>query len=260
MSSATHRATGPLPDPLRDKIIAVASGKGGVGKTWLSISLAHGLALAGQRILLFDGDIGLANIDIQLGLEPTQDLGAVVEGRSSLKEVVLRYQRGGFDVIAGRSGSGSLSSLPLTRLRDLVGDLKRLAGGYDRVILDLGAGIEQTVRFLAAQAGTCLVITNDEPTALTDAYAFIKLTSKMGAACDLRILVNMAQSQREGERTYMTLRKACESFLGLTPSLAGVLLRDPKVREAIRHQVPILTRHPTSNIAKEIESLAKTLR
>ena len=215
-------------------IIAVASGKGGVGKTWLSITLAHALARGGRRALLFDGDLGLANVDIQLGLMADKDLGQVIEGSATLKGVTRRYTDGGFDIIAGRSGSGALSNLPLQRLSELRTDLLGLARSYDSVILDLGAGIDRTVRHLAGQAGLTLVVTTDEPTALTDAYAFIKVTHSTTPNADIRVVVNMAGSTKEGERTYATLLKACQSFLKFSPPLAGVIRRDPKVRDAIR--------------------------
>jgi len=140
-------------------VVAVASGKGGVGKTWFSISLTHALARVGQRTLLFDGDLGLANVDIQLGLMPKHDLGSVVTGRLTLNQAAATYPDGGFDVIAGRSGSGSLANIPLSRLQTLADDLALMAGGYDRVVLDLGAGVEKTVRALANQAGTIMVVT-----------------------------------------------------------------------------------------------------
>jgi hypothetical protein len=98
--------------PLKRNVVAVASGKGGVGKTWFSITLAHALARAGHRTLLFDGDLGLANIDVQLGVAPYRDLGAVIAGKATMAQVVERYEDGGFDVVAGRSGSGNLASLP----------------------------------------------------------------------------------------------------------------------------------------------------
>ena len=247
------------PKPRAKNVIAVASGKGGVGKTWFSISLTHALTRAGQRTLLFDGDLGLANVDIQLGLMPKHDLGAVVTGRLTLNQAAVNFPEGGFDVIAGRSGSGSLANIPLSRLQILADDLVLLAGGYDRVVLDLGAGVEKTVRALANQAGTVLVVTTDEPTSLTDAYAFIKVTQMERPGTDIRIVVNMANSTREGERIYYTLLKACEGFLKISPPLAGVIRRDLKVREAIRNQTPLLTRSPNTEAATDVEVIVDHL-
>jgi flagellar biosynthesis protein FlhG len=240
-------------------IVAVASGKGGVGKTWFSITLTHALARAGQRALLFDGDLGLANVDIQLGLMPKHDLGSVVAGRITLNQAMVRYDDGGFDIIAGRSGSGTLANIPLSRLQMLGDDLVLLAGAYDRVVVDLGAGVEKTVRQLAVNAGTVLVVTTDEPTSLTDAYAFIKVTHLERPGTDMRVVVNMANSTREGERIYSTLLKACEGFLKVSPPLAGVIRRDMKVRDAIRNQTPILTRSPNSEASADVEAIVEKL-
>lgn len=240
-------------------IIAVASGKGGVGKTWFAITLSHALAQARQRVLLFDGDLGLANVDIQLGLMPRHDLGRVVAGRLTLNQAALRFEDGNFDIIAGRSGSGSLANIPISRLQTLADDLVILGGAYDRVVLDLGAGVERTTRQLASQAGTVLVVTTDEPTSLTDAYAFIKVTHMERPGTDIRIVVNMANSTREGERVYNTLLKACQGFLKVSPPLAGVIRRDIKVRDAIRNQTSILTRSPNSEASTDVEAVADRL-
>lgn len=259
MAEAAVVQARPTKIPTLRNAVAVASGKGGVGKTWLSITLCHALARAGQRTLLFDGDLGLANVDIQLGLTPDQDLAAVMAGRCRLEDAVSKVPDAGFDVIAGRSGSGSLVSLPADRLMSLGESLAELAPSYDRVILDLGAGIDRTVRQLAASAQSSLVVVTDEPTAMTDAYAFIKLSLLQKPKSDLRVVVNMADSESEGERTYATLRKACESFLKVTPPLAGIVRRDSKVKDAIRHQTPLLVRHPTSPAAADVEALARRL-
>lgn len=240
-------------------LIAVASGKGGVGKTWLAVTLSHALARSGQRVLLFDGDLGLANVDVQLGLDPQHDLGGVLAGRLRLREAVQAHADGGFDIIAGRSGSGGLAGLAPRQLGGLTGELMALASAYDRVILDLGAGVDRTVRHLASQAATTFVVSTDEPTSLTDAYAFIKLTLKHDPGADVRVVVNLAASRHDGERTHATLRKACENFLSASPALAGVVRRDPRVKESIRHQAPLLLRHPGCPAADDVEALATRL-
>jgi flagellar biosynthesis protein FlhG len=240
-------------------IFAVASGKGGVGKTWFSITLAHALAMRGQKTLLFDGDLGLANVDIQLGLMPKHDLGSVITGKVTLNQASMRYEVGGFDVVSGRSGSGSLANIPLSRLQILSEDLSLTAQGYNKVILDLGAGVEKSVRQLARAAGSILVVTSDEPTSLTDAYAFIKVTRLERPDTDIRVVVNAANSTREGERTFNTLRKACENFLKFSPPLAGIVRRDMRVRDAIRNQTPILVRSPNADAAMDVEAIADRL-
>ena len=144
----------------------------------------------------------------------------------------------------------------LTALRNALAELSR---SYDRVILDLGAGVDRTVKTLAAAAGISLVITNDEPTSITDAYAFLKLTYADRPDADLRIVVNMAESRAAGERTYETLRNACRNFLKREPALGGIVRADRRVRETIRHQAPLLGRHPNTEAAEDVEAIARLL-
>ncbi|WP_299439988.1 MinD/ParA family protein [uncultured Rhodospira sp.] len=248
-----------VPQEAAQNVMAIASGKGGVGKTWFAITLSHALARRNRRVLLFDGDLGLANIDIQLGLMPRHDLGSVVAGKLTLNQAATPFETGGFDVIAGRSGSGSLANIPASRLQLVAEDLVLMGRSYDNVLLDLGAGVEKSVRLLARAAATVLVVTSDEPTALTDAYAFIKITAIERPEVDVRVVVNAANSTREGERTYSTLLKACQGFLRIAPPLAGVVRRDTRVRESIRNQIPLLTRYPNSEAALDVEALADRL-
>lgn len=238
-------------------IIAVASGKGGVGKTWFSITLTQALANMGKRVLLFDGDLGLANVDVQLGLMPKRDLNDVIRGRLGMDKVVQPFEAGKFDIIAGRSGQASLSALPSQRLALLRDQLIDVSSEYDVVICDLGAGVDRTVRMLSATAVTTLLISTDEPTSLTDAYAFIKLGNAAGMSKNINIVVNMASSVTEGEKTYKTLLKACENFLKLSPPLAGIIRQDTKVKETIRSQTPILTRSPNADAATDVEKIAR---
>ncbi|PZQ44357.1 MAG: cobyrinic acid a,c-diamide synthase [Micavibrio aeruginosavorus] len=238
-------------------IIAVASGKGGVGKTWFSITLSHALAKAGKKVLLFDGDLGLANVDVQLGLMPKRDLNDVIRGRLGLDKVTQRYEEGGFDIVAGRSGQASLSALPSQRLTLLRDQLLEVANSYDVVILDLGAGVDRTVRMFSATATKTLLVATDEPTSLTDAYAFIKLGSAAGMSKNISIVINQASSTHEGERTYKTLLKACENFLRLSPPLAGMVRADVRVKDSIRHQTPILIRSPNADAATDVQKVAQ---
>lgn len=237
-------------------LIAVASGKGGVGKTWFSITLSHALAKMGKKVLLFDGDLGLANVDVQLGLMPKRDLNDVIRGRLGLDKVTQRFEEGGFDIVAGRSGQASLSALPSQRLVLLRDQLLEVADTYDVVIMDLGAGVDRTVRMFSATATKTLLVTSDEPTALTDAYAFIKLGSAAGMSKNISIVVNQASSVLEGEKTYKTLLKACENFLRLTPPMAGMVRADTRVKDAIRHQTPILIRSPNADAAIDVQKIA----
>jgi flagellar biosynthesis protein FlhG len=256
--AAVALAAEPATRPEKRNIIAVASGKGGVGKTWFSITLAHALALAGRKALLFDGDLGLANVDVQLGCTPRRDLGSVISGEISLAQAATPNPCG-FDIIAGRSGSGSLASLGATRIVDLRAELDSFAQNYDWVVLDLGAGIERTVRLLAGKSRACLIVTTDEPTAITDAYAFIKMTALEHLADGIQVVVNMVPSQRDGERTYATLLRACREFLKLEPPLAGIVRRDDRVKESIRRQTALLTRYPNTDAACDVEQIARRL-
>jgi flagellar biosynthesis protein FlhG len=238
------------------RFMAIASGKGGVGKTWLAISLSHAFARAGLRVLLFDADLGLANVDVQLGLMPRTDLGTVLSGRTNIAGAVTHHDATGLDVLAGRSGSGALASLSVESLELLLTQLRGESTEYDVVVLDLSAGIDRVVRRIAAWSDLLLVVATDEPTSLTDAYAMLKLHTRDRPEGDTRIVINQASSGAEGQLTYMTLRRASAAFLHREPALAGVIRHDLKVRDAIRHQTSLLLRHPNCVAAQDVEALA----
>jgi flagellar biosynthesis protein FlhG len=253
----------PPPQSVARNVIAVASGKGGVGKTWFSITLAHALAQAGRKTLLFDGDLGLANVDVQLGLKPRADVASVIAGDVKLADAVTPFDggaaRNGFDVVAGRSGSDRLANLGPAKIVELRSELQRFARNYDWVVLDLGAGIERTVRLMAANSRACLVVTTDEPTAITDAYAYIKITALERLPEGIRVVVNMASSTEEGERTYATLLRACREFLKIEPPFAGMVRRDDAVKDTIRRRSSILKHNPNAEAARDVEQIARNL-
>lgn len=245
------------PETLRgENIIAVASGKGGVGKTWFSITLAHLFARAGRRVLLFDGDIGLANVDVQLGLTPTRDLGAVFAGKCSMKDAITPYPQGNFDILAGRSGSTSMANLGANLMQPAAEQLVELSNQYDFTIIDLGAGIEQHVQVMSALASKVIVVMTDDPTSLTDAYAFIKLCITRANPPAVQVVVNQAASQKEGENTYAAINRATTNFLKYSPPLLGVIRKDNKVKDAIRSQSSLLETAPHTTAASDAATVS----
>jgi len=239
------------------RILAIASGKGGVGKTFLAATLGHALARTGRRCLVFDADLGLANLDVQLAVDAPADLGSVLEGRIPLERAVFRHEETGVDLVVGRSGSGAFSGLPPPRLLGLVRELHALAPRYDLVLLDLAAGIEPPCRLFARTSDGVILVTTEEPTALTDAYAFLKV------ACDrsrpVSVVANCVEDRVRGREVYETLARASQRFLGFRPEYLGAVRRDVRIGEAIRAQKPFLSRHPASPAAADIEDLALRL-
>ncbi len=247
---------------LEKRMITIASGKGGVGKTWLSVTLAHALSHLGQKTALFDGDLGLANVDIQLGIMPEKDLGNVISGECIFPDIAYAYEDkdgSSFDVLPGKSGSGALGVLSQQALNALRTNLIRTAAKYDCLLMDLAAGIDPSVTTLSHHSGRILVVMTADPTSLTDAYAFIKLTNMRNADADIAIVVNNVASRQEGERAFEAIKRACEGFLKISPPLAGIIRNDNKVVDAIRAQTPLLTRHPQSVAASDVKTLAANM-
>lgn len=233
-------------------LIAIASGKGGVGKTCLAIGLAQALAEAGRSVLLVDGDLGLANVDVQLGLQPRRDLGDVLSGRCPIERAMIRHGAG-FDVLPGRSGSAALAGMDGSALVALLRGQRRL------VVLDLGAGLGAAQRHLAARANLLAVVANEEPTSLTDAYAVLKLHRRDAPQGRAGVLVNLVAHHAQALKVHAALDAACRSFLGAGVPLLGAVRRDPKIPAAIRAQAPLLTRHPSSPAAQDLRNLAASL-
>lgn len=245
-------------------LIKVASGKGGVGKTWFSITLAQCLSLTGQKILLFDADLGLANADIQLGASSRHSLADVISGKIALHtatQITGGNARGEGDIhlLAGRSGTGSLSELNHSEINRLRRGLILASAHFDHSIVDIGAGLDRTVTSFCALPGTVLVVITNEPTSLTDAYALIKLLIMRDPNTDIRVVVNMAKNEHDGQHAYASLHRACEAFLHCSPPLAGIIPRDEWVGEAIRRQTGLLIRHPSSPAAHAVALIARDI-
>jgi flagellar biosynthesis protein FlhG len=239
------------------RVIAIASGKGGVGKTWLAITLAQALGQLGRRVVPLDADLGLANADVQLGLNPARGVAEVLAG-GALAEAALALPCG-FHLMPGHSGSGALAGLSGAGLDRAVALPRQLGATWQEVVVDLGAGIGAAQRRLAAAADILLVLATEEPTSLTDAYAVLKLHAGDAPGGDARLVVNLASGAAAGQRTHATLEAATRRFLRRGLPLAGVVRRDARVPEAIRRQIPLLTRHPGSPAAQDVRDLARRL-
>lgn len=242
-------------------VLAVGSGKGGVGKTWLSASLARAFAERGERVLLVDCDLGLANIDIQLAVTPERDLSHVVSGAVTLQEAVEPIaggvtRPGGFDLIAGQSGSQGLADMAPGRIQALAAGITALSFSYDRVVMDLAAGVGHGVMRLAAAADSVLAVAINEPTSLTDAYAFIKLLRQRRPDAQVAVVANRVRGTTEAGRVHGAIARACGAWLGFEPPLAGAVREDSLVRSALRAQT-LLARHaPLSRALEDVTGLA----
>lgn len=250
-----------IPAPQAGRLVAIASGKGGVGKTWLAVTLAHVLAMQSNRVLLVDGDFGLANVDIQLGLLPKLDLGHLLAGSHEAESIIVKVPGGRFDLLPGRSGSGAFAALDAPKLARIAALPERFRPAYDMILLDCGAGVDRAAQLLAEMADTLLLVITEDPTSLTDAYAVLKLllTTRDPAGLDVRVVANMAGSPAAGLRAYETLANAADGFLHFKPKLAGVIRRDDRVREAIRRQSLLLSRNPQSIAGHDVEHIATLL-
>lgn len=254
------QAPASAPQPRR---VALASGKGGVGKTWLSLTLAQALSHRRKRVLVFDADFGLANADIQIGHLPRQDLGAVIRDGADLAQCIIPIETGGFDLIAGRSGSGALAGVSATMIADVLARLAKVAAGYDWVLFDLGTGVDAATRQIAAHADIVALITTEDPSSLTDAYAVLKLLkrdrSAAGLTVDARIVVNQARSDTAGRRAHAALARAARGFLRIDPPLLGIIGLDERVADAIRSQQLLIGQFPNSDAATSVAAIARRL-
>jgi flagellar biosynthesis protein FlhG len=262
--NAPPKSTSPRP-PAAGPVIAIASGKGGVGKTWLSVTLASAFARRGRRTLLIDGDFGLANVDVQLGIRPQADLAAVMRGWIDLEAAVTPVmggagRPGGFDLLPGHSGSGALATLRDNEVERLAQGVRLLAKRYQRVILDIAAGVDLHVMRLAQAGDRVLAVTTEEPTALTDVYAFIKVLRVVAPQTPSPfVAVNMSERRSSGIATFEQLAGATEAHLGFRPQLAGIIPRDPAVPDAIRAKTALALRHPGSAAFDAVMKIAEAI-
>ena len=238
------------------QVIAVTGGKGGVGKTSVSVNLATGLAAAGKRVVLLDGDLGLANVDVLLGLSPRYTLAHVLSGERTLDEILVKAPQG-FKIVPAASGAADLAALDGTGHLGLVQAFSTLATRLDVLIIDTAAGIAPGVLQFSQAAQHVLVVLCDEPASLTDAYALIKVLSRNHGVSRFRVLANMSRSPGEGADAVPQARTGhrrasstcCSSTRAKSPMTSFM-------RRAIRAQRPVLDAFPRSPAGRAFKKLA----
>ena len=259
---AEDQARGPIaqtislaPAPPRAITIAVTSGKGGVGKTSVSVNLAVQLAKMGRRVILMDADLGTANADVICNLNAPRNLSHVVAGRCSLHEALVDAP-GGFKLIAGASGLSQMAALGEFERARLMDQMRYLEDEADLILIDTGAGVGPNVLGFLVAVDQILVVTTPEPTAITDAYAVIKTASRQADDLDMRLLVNQVRDEREARAVYDRVGGVCRRFLDVTPRYAGHVLSDPRVPYAVRRRQPFVLEHPASPASMCMHRLA----
>ncbi len=245
-------------DAGRGRVLAVTSGKGGVGKTNLVANLGCALAGRGHRVLALDADFGLANLDILLNLNPKKNLANLLAGDAAAGEVVVEALPG-FSVLPGASGVQGLAEMDATDRERVLDGLTTLTNGYDFVLIDTAAGIGHNVVELCLAAGEVVLVTNPQPTSLTDAYGLTKVLLARAPSIGVHTVVNSVSSAEEGRTVWSKLNEVVKEFLDREIGYLGYILRDDCVDRASLRQHPFVAAYPRSKAAACVEKLADEL-
>jgi flagellar biosynthesis protein FlhG len=237
-------------------VLSVTSGKGGVGKTNISVNLAYQLALSGYRVLLLDADLGLANVDILLGVAPEKNLFHLLHQNATIDDVLLRTEYG-FSILPSASGISEMLTLSTGQKLELLDALDPLDETVDVLIVDTGAGINDNVLYFNIAVQERIVVLTPEPTSLTDAYALIKVLKLEHGVERFRVIVNMARNAQDAKNVFSKLHNACDHFMsGVSLDLLGFIPRDDKVRTAVIRQIPFSHLDAKSPASLKIKELA----
>jgi flagellar biosynthesis protein FlhG len=244
---------------LRDcKTIAVLSGKGGVGKSNLSLNLSLALMKEKQKVLLFDMDIGMGNIDILIGQTASYTMVDLLEKRLFIQQII---KKGPQDLayVAGGTGISSVFEWSPSDLGYLIQELSSLTSQYDYMIFDMGAGMSESVLKFLKAVDELIVVTTPEPTSITDAYAAIKLSVSYSVSAPIRLIVNKTLSDKEGDDTYKRFNRAVQQFLNVPISLLGIVPNDQAVQKAVNRQTPFLLQNPKSKASISLAEMVNIL-
>jgi flagellar biosynthesis protein FlhG len=242
----------------RASVIAVTSGKGGVGKSNVAVNLAIKFSQAGKNVVLLDADLGLANADVLCNMDLPSNLAHVIARKKELADVLIPAP-GGFRLIGGASGLARMADLSESDRQRIVDALAHVEQTADILLIDTGAGISPNVLCFTRAADHVLVVTTPEPTAITDAYAVIKVVSKDGAERQISLLVNQARNAAEARVVYERIAKVAKQFLGLSVYDAGFVFADEAVPQAVRRRTPFVIGSPRCPAAACVAQLAVRL-
>jgi flagellar biosynthesis protein FlhG len=239
------------------RVIAVTGGKGGVGKTNVSVNLAVSLAELGKRTLLMDADLGLANVDVLLGLSPKFTLADLVAGRCALEDVVVEGPDG-LMIVPASSGFRHMAELQPAEHVGLVNVFSELQRALDVMVVDTAAGITDSVLTFCQAAQDTVVVVCDEPASITDAYALIKVLSRERGVDRVHVIANMVRDPNEGRKLYEKLARVCERFLGdVALHYLGAVPQDDWLRRAVQRQQAVVKAYPGSPSARAINEIAR---
>ena len=240
------------------RVISITSGKGGVGKTHISANLAYLFSRMQKKALILDADMGLANIDVVLGLAPKFNLHHVLSGEKTLQEVLVKGP-GNVSILPSASGIQEMANLTADQKRVLLGELDGIDESFDYMLIDTGAGIAGNVMYFNMAAQEIVIVVTPEPTSLTDAYAMIKLLYQGHNEKRMMVLVNMAKNSYEAKEVFKRLCKATEHFLDLTVEYLGHIVLDDKVAEAVRQQKALVEIFPNCPASKCLFTIAERI-
>ncbi len=238
------------------QVIAVTGGKGGVGKSNVSINLSVSLANMGRRVALLDADLGLANIDVLLGLRPHRNLENVLSGECSLMDIMLTGP-GGIRIIPASSGTQKMTTLGPMEHAGLIHAFSEISHQIDVLVIDTAAGISDSVVSFVRASQEVLVVVCDEPSSITDAYALIKLLSKEFDVDRFRVVANMTRSAQEGKNLFNKLNLVTDRFLDVTLQYVGSVPFDESVRKAVQRQKAVVELFPSCKSAIAIKNIAE---
>jgi flagellar biosynthesis protein FlhG len=240
------------------KVIAVASGKGGVGKTNITVNLGVALAASGKEVLLLDADLGLANIDVMLGLHPQYNLQHVLDGTKTLQDIIVNGPSG-LKIIPAASGVQKMAELSPAEHAGMIQAFSELNQHIDVLLIDSAAGIADSVISFTRAAQEVIVVVCDEPASITDAYALIKLLSRQYKVDHFHIIANMARNVQEGRELFNKIAMVCERFLEVNLDFMGIVPFDDDLRRAVKKQRAVVEFIPRSKSATAFTHLAKKI-